>query len=74
VLTPHNLSPWLAFRAALAVCLAPVAIGMILEVFWLTQVGFIVLFVFIMACYGLTLEQQRREREEREREEKDFDR
>jgi len=69
---PHcTLWTLLGFRAALAVCTAPLFIGLWPDLRWLTQVGFILVFVFILACYGFTMEQERHRREEQEREEKD---
>jgi hypothetical protein len=53
-------SPWTGL-ALVAVFLTPLAVGFALESQWLTQVGFIVLGLFILGLYQWQRLQRRRE-------------
>jgi hypothetical protein len=50
----------------LAIFTAPLALGFWLEIGWLTQLGFIWLFVFILALFGATWQRLQRREEVRE--------
>jgi hypothetical protein len=57
-------SPWTRL-ALIAVFLAPLAVGFCRESRWLAQVGFIVLFVFIVGVTGHEMRQWQRRQEVR---------
>jgi hypothetical protein len=65
---PRTLWTFLAFLASLTVCTAPLAIGVWLDVRWLRHLGWVIMFLFFLACYRYTLERDRRRREVREEE------
>jgi hypothetical protein len=58
-------SPWTRL-SYVAVFLAPVALGFCLESRWLTQLGFIVLALFILGLWGYEWQSLQRRREVRE--------
>jgi hypothetical protein len=58
-------SPWTRLSLA-AVFLAPVAAGFLLESRWLTQLGFILLFLFILGVTSHEMQQRQRREEFRE--------
>jgi DNA-directed RNA polymerase specialized sigma24 family protein len=57
---------WLASEQPSPSAFAPLAAGFLLEIGWLTQLGFIVLFVFLLALYGATWQRLQRQREVKE--------
>jgi hypothetical protein len=57
---------WFLFGTALAVCTAPLLLGLELQERWLQLVGWVVLDLFVMGCFAVTMEKWRRERQERE--------
>jgi hypothetical protein len=58
-------SPWIRLALA-AIFLSPVAAGFALESRWLTQLGFIVLFAFILGVTGHEVQRWQRRQEVRE--------
>ena len=62
----RSLRRLVATAAALTSFAAPLAAGLWLEIGWLTQTGFIVLFVFILGLWGHEWQRMQRHREVRE--------
>jgi hypothetical protein len=58
-------SPWTRL-ALMVIFLAPLTVGLCLESRWLTQAGFIVLFVFILGVTGHEMRQGQKREEVRE--------
>jgi hypothetical protein len=57
---------WVCFLTALAVCLAPLGLGLWLQVYWLTMVGLALVLLFILGAYIYTLRRMQRQEEVRE--------
>jgi hypothetical protein len=62
----RTIRTWLLFLAALALAFVPLVVGVEMQERWLEQVRWVVLFVFILGCAGVTMEQERRRREREE--------
>ena len=63
---PDPLSSPRTRLALLGIFLAPLTVGFCLESRWLTQAGFIVLFVFILGVTGQEMRQRQKREEIRE--------